>query len=43
MSNEDKIAILANSVNRLANSPKNIKAPGVLKKRRRQLRNLEAK
>jgi hypothetical protein len=38
---EQKIAILKDKINRLENSPKNIKCPGALAKNRRQLRNLE--
>ena len=41
MTKETKIAILANNIKTLENSPKNIKCPGVLKKRKRQLRNLQ--
>lgn len=38
---EQKIAILKDKINRLENSPKNIKCPGVVSKLHRQLRNLE--
>ena len=38
---EQRIAILKDKLTKLENSPKNIKCPGVLKKRRRQLRNLQ--
>ena len=39
MTNEDKIAILKDRYNKLKNSPKNVKCPGVLRKLERQLRN----
>lgn len=38
---EQKLAILNDKINRLENSPKNIKCPGVLKKLYRERRNLE--
>ncbi len=41
MLRSDEIAILANNIKTLENSSKNIKCPGVLKKRRRRLRNLQ--
>ena len=41
MTTQDKIAILKDKINRLENSPKDIKCPGVLQKLHRQLRNLE--
>ena len=37
---ELEILNLENRIHKLSNSPKNIKCPGVLKKLRRQLRNL---
>ncbi len=37
---EFEILKLENRIHKLANSPKNLKCPGVLKKLRRQLRNL---
>ena len=39
MSKEDKIAITKDRYNKLKESPKNIKCPGVLRKLERQLRN----
>ena len=42
MTRENQIAILKDKINRLENSVKNTKCPGVLKKLHRQLRNLEA-
>ncbi len=38
---EQKLAILKDKVNRLENSIKNTKCPGVLRKLHRQVRNLE--
>ena len=43
MTNEIKLAIMKDRYNRLAGSPKNIKAPGVTKKLKRQIRNMESK
>lgn len=40
-SKEYKIMFLEDNINKLANSDKNIKCGGVLRKRRRQLRNLK--
>ena len=37
---EFEILTLENRINKLSESPKNIKCPGVLKKLRRKLRNL---
>lgn len=42
MTQEQKIAILKDRYNKLSNSPKNIKCPGVLRKLTRQLRNAGA-
>ena len=41
MEKEIKLAIMKDRLNRLGNSPKNIKCPGVVRKLRRQIRNLE--
>jgi hypothetical protein len=41
MTTEERIAIMKDKLVKLENSPKNIKCPGVVKKRHRQLRNLE--
>ena len=41
MEKKNKIEILKNKLNKLEGSPKNIKCPGVVRKLRRQLRNLE--
>lgn len=38
---EQKLAIMKDKLNRLENSSKNIKCPGVLRKLNRQVRNLE--
>lgn len=43
MTNEIKLAIMKDRYNRLAESPKNIKCPGTLKKLKRQIRNMESK
>lgn len=40
MSNEQKLALAADRAARLEASPKNIKCPGVLRKAKRQVRNL---
>lgn len=42
MTKEQKVAILKDRYNKLSNSPKNIKCPGVLRKLTRQLRNAGA-
>ena len=42
MTKEQKIAILKDRYNKLNNSPKNIKCPGVVRKLTRQLRNAGA-
>ena len=42
MTKTDKLAIMKDRYNRLSNSPKDIKCPGVLQKLSRQIRNLEA-
>ena len=42
MTKEQKIAILKDRYNKLNNSPKNIKCPGVVQKLTRQLRNAGA-
>lgn len=39
MTKEQKVAILKDRYNKLNNSPKNIKCPGVVRKLTRQLRN----
>ena len=41
MTQEQKIAILKDRYNKLKNSPKNVKCPGVLRKIERQLRNAD--
>lgn len=41
MTTKDRLAILQDKINRLENSPKDAKCPGVLQKLRRQVRNLE--
>ena len=41
MEKEIKLAIMKDRLNRLSNSPKNIKCPGVVRKLRRQIKNLE--
>lgn len=41
MTKTDKLAIMKDRYNRLSNSPKDIKCPGVLQKLARQIRNLE--
>ena len=41
MTNAEKLTIMKDRLNRLENSPKDIKCPGVLTKLRRQIRNLE--
>jgi hypothetical protein len=41
MEKEIKLAIAKDRLNRLSNSPKNIKCPGVVRKLRRQIKNLE--
>ena len=41
MENCSKLAIKRDRLNRLANNPKNIKAPGVVRKLQREVRNLE--
>lgn len=38
---EQKLAIMKDKLNRLSNSPKNVKCPGVVQKLSRQIRNLE--
>ncbi len=42
MTKEQKVAILKDRYNKLSNSPKDIKCPGVLRKLTRQLRNAGA-
>lgn len=39
---KERIAMLKEKINKLENSSKNSKCPGVLRKLRRQLRNLES-
>ena len=41
MTKEIKLAITKDRYNRLSNTPKNIKCPGVLRKIRREIKNLE--
>lgn len=41
MTTEQKLAIMKDKLNKLENSPKNIKCPGVVRKLTRQVRNLE--
>lgn len=41
MTTESRLAILQDRANKLQNNPKDIKAPGVLKKLRRQIRSIE--
>lgn len=41
MTSKEKLLILNDKINKLENSVKNIKCPGVLQKLRRQVRNLE--
>ncbi len=41
MTTEQKLAIMKDRLNRLANSPKDIKCPGVVRKLTRQIRALE--
>ena len=41
MTLKDKLIILQDKINRLENSSKDVKCPGVLQKLRRQRRNLE--
>lgn len=41
MTKEQKLMILKDRYNKLAESPKNIKSPGVRRKLERQIRNLE--
>ena len=41
MTTEQKLAIMKDMLNKLENSPKNIKCPGVVRKLTRQVRALE--
>lgn len=41
MTNSERLAIMKDKLNRLENSSKDIKCPGVVQKIRRQIRNLE--
>lgn len=41
MSKEQKLAFMKNRLATLEGSPKNIKCPGVVRKLRRQIRNME--
>lgn len=41
MTREEKLALIKNRLNTLEGSVKNIKCPGVIKKLRRQIRNME--
>ena len=43
MTDTNKRDLLADSLNKLKNTPKNIKCPGVVRKRQRQLRKLNEK
>lgn len=43
MTNTERLAIAKGRYARLAGSEKNVKCPGVLRKVRRQIRNMEAK
>jgi hypothetical protein len=43
MTREEKLIIMKDRYNKLAGTPKNIKAPGVVKKLKRQIRNMESK
>jgi hypothetical protein len=40
MTKEIKLALMKDRYNRLSGSPKNIKCPGVLRKLKRQIRNM---
>lgn len=42
MTKEQTLALKKEKLNKLSNSPKNLKCPGVVRKLRRQVRNLEA-
>ena len=42
MTKEHMLAIKKEKLNKLSNSPKNLKCPGVLRKLRREVRNLES-
>lgn len=42
MSKEQKLALMKNRLATLENSPKNLKCPGVVRKLRREIRNMEA-
>lgn len=42
MSKEHKLALMKNRLNTLEGSNKNVKCPGVVRKLRRQIRNLES-
>ena len=41
MTKEQMLALKKEKLNKLQNSPKNVKCPGVLRKLRRQIRNME--
>lgn len=41
MNNEQKLKLMEDRATKLANNPKDIKAPGVLKKLKRQIRSLK--
>ena len=41
MTKEQKLALMKEKLNKLQNTPKNLKCPGVLRKLRRQVRNME--
>lgn len=41
MTTENKLALMKDRANKLANNPKDIKAPGVLKKLKRRIKNAE--
>lgn len=42
MTKEQKLALMKNRLSTLEGSPKSIKCPGVVRKLRRQIRNMEA-
>lgn len=42
MTKEQKLALMKNRLATLVDSPKNLKCPGVVRKLRRQIRNMEA-
>ena len=42
MTKEQTLALMKERLNKLENSPKNLKCPGAVRKLRRQIRNMEA-